>query len=104
MDVSLSGATLKFASKFLDSKDPDEAGIKKLIDGLQGIYIKHFEFKGDNAWTQADLDPIRNQLKRPTWQRIIGVKSEAAKISEIYLHVEGEKNTGIAIWSPRRAN
>ncbi len=97
VDLSLSGATLKFASKFLDAKDPDEAGVKKLIDGLQGIYIKHFEFKGNNAWTQADLDPIRNQLHAPEWQRIVGVKDDSGEISEIYLHVEGEKNTGIAI-------
>ncbi len=97
VDVSLSGATLKFAAKFLDSGAPEESSIKKLIGGLQGIYIKNFEFKQDKAWTQADLDPIRNQLKGPAWQRIIGVKSDDGENSEVYLHVEGDKNTGIAI-------
>ena len=97
VDVSLTGATLKFAARFLDSGDPEEADIKKLIGGLQGIYIKNFEFKSDKAWTQADLDPIRNQLKGPGWQRIVGVKSEDGENSEVYLHVEGDKNTGIAI-------
>ncbi len=97
IDLSLSGATLKFAAKFLDSHDPDEAGVKKLIEGLQGIYIKHFEFKKDNAWTQADLDPIRNQLHAPEWQRILGVKDEDGETSEVYLRMEGDKNTGIAI-------
>ena len=71
--------------------------MKKLIEGLQGIYIKHFEFKRDNAWTQADLDPIRNQLHAPEWQRIVGVKDEDGEISEVYLRMEGDKNTGIAI-------
>jgi hypothetical protein len=97
VDVSLSGATLKFAARFLDSHDPEEADVKKLIAGLQGIYIKHFEFKRDNAWRQADLEPIRNQLRAPEWQRIVGVKDDDGETSEIYLHVEGEKNTGVAI-------
>jgi hypothetical protein len=98
VDLSLSGATLRFAAKFLDGHDPDEAQIKKLIEGLQGIYIKHFEFKHDGEWTQADLDRIRNQLHAPDWDRIVGVKSaEEGSAAEIYLHIEGDKNTGIAI-------
>ena len=97
VDLSLSGATLKFAAKFLDSSDPDEADVKKLMNGLQGIYIKHFEFKRDNSWTQADLGPIRNQLHPPEWERIVGVTGEDGESSEVYLHIEGDKNTGIAI-------
>ena len=98
VDLSLNGATLKFAAKFLDSDDPEEAAVKKLIDGLQGIYVKHFEFKRDNEWTPADLDRLRNQLHAPEWQRIIGIKeSDSSENSEVYLHQEGGKTTGVAI-------
>ncbi len=98
VDLSLTGPTLRFAARFLDGHDPDEAQIKKLIGGLQGIYIKHFEFKHDNEWTQADLDRVRNQLHAPEWERIVGVKSaEEESNAEIYLHIEGDKNTGVAI-------
>jgi hypothetical protein len=98
VDLSLSGPTLRFAAKFLDGHDPDEAQIKKLIEGLQGVYIKHFEFKHDREWTQADLDRVRNQLHAPEWERIVGVKSaEEGSNAEIYLHVENGKNTGVAI-------
>jgi len=97
VDLSLSGPTLRFAAKFLDAHDPDEGEVKKLIAGLQGIYIKHFEFKRDGQWTQADLDPIRNQLRAPEWERMVGVKSEDGTNAEIYLHVENGHNTGVAI-------
>jgi hypothetical protein len=98
VDVSLSGATLKFAAKFLDSGDPDEAAVKKLIAGLEGIYIRHFEFKRDNMWSQSDLDPIRKQLHAPEWERIVGVtEDDGAGISEVYLRLEGEKSTGVAL-------
>ena len=96
VDVSLSGATMKFAAKFLDSGDPDEAAVKKLIAGLEGIYIKHFEFKRDNMWTQADLDPIRQQLHSPEWQHIVGVtEDDGGSVSDVYLRLEGEKPTGV---------
>jgi hypothetical protein len=98
VDVSLSGATLRFAARFLDSGDPDEAAVKKLIAGLEGIYIKHFEFKRDNMWTEADLDPIRKQLHSPEWQRIVGVtEDDGGSVSDVYLRMEGEKATGVAI-------
>src|ERR1039457_6688394 len=37
-DVSLNTSMLQFAAKFLDGKDPDEAKVKKLIVGIEGIY------------------------------------------------------------------
>lgn len=98
VDVSLNGATLQFAAKFLDSKDPDEAKVKKLIAGLEGIYIKTFEFKKAGEWTQADLDAIRKQLKAPDWSKIVGVKSaQEGETAEIYLRNQDKKITGVAI-------
>src|SRR5450755_2847888 len=74
VDLSLNGATLQFAAKFLDSKDPDEAKVKKLLAGLEGIYIKTFEFKKAGEWSEADLEAIRKQLRAPEWSKIVGVK------------------------------
>src|SRR5207253_4981655 len=53
VDVSLNSDMLQFAGKFLNSGNPDEAKAKKLIGGLEGIYVKRFEFKNDGAWSQA---------------------------------------------------
>ena len=98
IDLSLNGSTLQFAAKFLDGKDPDEAKVKKLIAGLDGIYIKAFEFKKEGAWTQADLDQVRNQLRPPDWSRIVGFKSaEEGESAEVYVRNENKKVTGVAI-------
>ena len=97
-DVSLNTSMLQFAAKFLDGKDPDEAKVKKLIVGIEGIYIKSFDFKKDGAYVPADLERVRTQLKAPQWSRIVGIKSggESENI-EVWARSEKGKVTGVAI-------
>ncbi len=98
VDLSLNGSTLQFAAKFLDSKDPDQNKVRKLIAGLEGIYVKSFEFQKAGDWAPADLEAIRKQLKAPEWSRIVGVKSTTdGETAEIYLRNENGKLTGVAI-------
>src|SRR5262249_62137278 len=44
-DVTLDGALLALASKFVDAAhDPEAAQVKEVLHGGKGIYIKNFEF------------------------------------------------------------
>lgn len=98
VDVSLNGSTLQFAAKFLNGKDPDEAKVKKLIAGLEGIYVKSFEFKNEGAWSAADLERVRAQLRAPEWSRLVSVKSaEDGETAEVYVRSDKQKITGLAI-------
>jgi hypothetical protein len=98
VDVSLNKEMIQFAGKFLSSKDPDEAKAKALIGGLEGIYIKSFEFGRNGEWSQSDLDQVRNQLKAPEWGRIVGIKSaEDSENVEVWVRTESGKVTGVAI-------
>jgi hypothetical protein len=100
VDVSLNSNMLQFAAKFLDSKDPEEVQVKKLITGIEGIYIRSFEFKKEGAYSPTDLDQIRNQLKQPEWSRIFGVKnSDEGENIEVWVRNQGGKVAGIAILS-----
>jgi hypothetical protein len=98
VDISLNASMLQFAAKFLDSKDPDQAKVKKLIAGLDGVYVKSFEFEKAGEWSPADLDAIRKQLKAPEWSKIVGWKSTAeGETAEIYVRSENGKINGVAI-------
>jgi hypothetical protein len=97
VEVSLDGSTLQFAAKFLDSKDPDQDKVKKLIAGLSGVYVRSFEFEKTGEWTAADLEGIRTQLKTPEWSKIVSVKSNEGETDEIYLRNENGKLTGVAV-------
>jgi hypothetical protein len=98
VDLALDSNLLKLGAAFLNSKDPDEAKAKKLIVGLEGIYIKHFEFKTEGQYTTADVDQIRNQLKAPEWMRMVGVKSaEEGENLEVWVRSTSGKVSGVAI-------
>lgn len=98
VDVSLSGSLLQLGARFLDGSDPDEAKVKKMIAGIEGIYVRHFEFKQDGVWTQPDLESVRSQLKAPDWMRLVGWKSvEDGESAEVFLRLENAKMTGVAI-------
>jgi len=98
VDISLNNSMLQFAGKFLDGKDPDEAAVKKLIAGIDGIYIRNFEFKQEGVWSQADLDQVRNQMKAPDWSRIVGIKSaEDGENTEVHVCNQAGKVTGVVI-------
>ncbi len=100
-DVTLDGALLQMAGKFLDaSGDPDAAQAKEVIKGLKGIYVKSFEFDEPNQYSPADVEAIRSQLARPGWTRIVESTSRRkheAEHDEIYLFKEGDTIAGMAI-------
>ena len=55
VDVTLDGALLQLASKFMsDKRGQGEAAAKDFIQHLQGIYVKSFEFDKDGEYSQGD--------------------------------------------------
>jgi hypothetical protein len=97
VDVSLNASTLQFAAKFLNANDPDEAKVKKLLVGIEGIYVRHFNFKSAGAYSDADLEPVRAQLHGPDWSKIVGTGSEDGEKAEVWLRTSGNKSVGVAI-------
>jgi len=98
-DVTLDGALLELASKFLDaSHDPDAAQVKEVLQGVKGIYIKSFEFDEPDQYSQADVDAIRAQLAAPGWTRIVESRSRRSREhDEIYVMKQGDNIAGLVV-------
>jgi hypothetical protein len=98
VNVQLDGALIQLASRFLSDKDPDEANVKRLVDGLKGIYVKSFEFDERDQYNKSDVEDLRQQLRGPAWARIVGASSKKkGENSEVYLKTEAGQITGLAI-------
>jgi hypothetical protein len=85
VDVTLDGTLLKLAARFLSNTDADRE-VKNLVEGLQGIYVKSFEFDKEGEYSDQDVEALRKQLKSPKWSRIVGVTSKrGGDNAEVYV-------------------
>lgn len=97
VDVNVDERLMKLAAKLFSDKDDDEREIKKLIEGLKGIYVKSFEFETEGQFVAADLEPIRAQLRGAGWTRMVNVISKKEGNVEVYLQFAGEAINGLAV-------
>ncbi len=93
--MDLDQASLQLASSFLSNDKKDEAAARKISSDLKGIFVRVFEFERAGVYTEADLKPIRDQLKSPQWKRILTVQ-EKEEVG-IWTYSERDKSAGIAI-------
>lgn len=97
VDVNLDERLMQFAAKFLDSKDVDEAAVKKMVNGLKGIHVKVIEFDAEGQYSTADVETLRSQVRSPLWSRIVGVTSKRETNVEVYLLMKGAEVGGLAV-------
>ncbi|HYR83282.1 MAG TPA: DUF4252 domain-containing protein [Terriglobia bacterium] len=93
--MDLDQASLQLASSFLSSEKKDEAAARKISSDLKGIYVRVFEFDRAGVYTEADLKPVRDQLKAPQWKRILTVQDDEEV--GIWTYSEAGMPAGIAI-------
>jgi hypothetical protein len=99
VDVNIDERLIQIAAKIFNDKDEDEAQVKKLVNGLKGIYVKSFEFDNDNEYSSADVDSIRSQLREPAWTRLVNVRSKREGNVEVYISLVGSQINGLAVVS-----
>jgi len=97
VDVSLDERLTRLAARYLSDKDADEKAVKKLIEGIKGIYVKSFEFDADGQYVAADVEAIRSQLRGPGWTRLINVTSKKEGNVEVYTLFNGDQIGGLAV-------
>jgi hypothetical protein len=95
VDVTLDGPMIRLAARFMSDADADQAKVKKLLSGLQGIYIRSYDFDHAGQFTRADLDSIRAQFPKPDWATIVGVRSrETGDNVDVYFKADTDGNLG----------
>ena len=75
-EVTLNKNMLNFGSQFLDSKQKDDRQAKGLIQKLNAIYVRSYNFDQPGAYTQADLKTIRSLFLGPQWNPMVRERSK----------------------------
>ena len=95
VDVTLDASMLRMASKFL-GRDSDERAIREMIQGLEGIYVRSYEFAKEGEYDRGLVDRIKSQLGA-NWKPLVTVRSKKKDNVNIYADMRGEKITGLVI-------
>ncbi len=96
--VTLDRSLIELALKFLPKSDPDSAKVRQAVQGLNGIYVRSFQFKNEGAYSPSLVDSMRKQLIGPGWSRIVEVRGKDENV-DVSLHQDGEKILGLVIIS-----
>ena len=96
VDITVDANMLKLAAKFFSKNKPDERALRDMISGLEGIYVRSYEFAKDGEYDRALVDRVKSQLG-PNWKPLVTVRSKKKENVNIYAYMVGENVTGLVI-------
>ena len=70
-EVTLNKSMLGFAAKFMNGKDKDDAATRQLIDGLDGIYVRSYEFDKERQYSMDEIEQLRKYFETSEWSPIV---------------------------------
>ena len=70
-EVTLGKNMLTFASKFMNGKDKDETATRQLIQGLDGIYVREYEFDKEGQFSMDQIEKLRKYFETSEWSPIV---------------------------------
>jgi hypothetical protein len=97
VDVTLDAQMLKLAAKFLGN-DADDRAVRDMITGLQGIYVRSYEFSSEGEYDRGLADRVKSQLG-PTWKPLVTVRSKTKDNVHIMADMRGDTVAGLVIIS-----
>jgi Domain of unknown function (DUF4252) len=108
VDISLGPGALGLAARLLahdDSPDAQDAQTRELLRGLKGIYIRSYEFSGDDLYPAADIDAVREQLSGPEWSPLTQLRTERdGEKVDVFVCMTHDKVSGLAVIASDRRN
>lgn len=99
-EVTLDKSMLGFASKFLDKKDSDDANVKQLISGLDGIYVRDYEFDKEGQYSMDDVENLRKQFSGGEWVPMVHVhEKKSGESTDVLAKMVNGESHGMFILS-----
>jgi len=97
-EVTLDKNTLAFASKVMNGKEADEAAIRQLINGLEAIYVREYEFDGEDQFTPEEVDKLRQSFPTSEWSTLVRERDRKGRESvEVMVKQEKGETRGFFI-------
>jgi hypothetical protein len=93
-EVTLGKNMLAFAAKVMNGKDDDDAEVRHLIEGLQGIYVREYEFEKEGEYSAEEIEQLRKYYETSEWTPMVHEHNKkTGETSDVMVKlVNGESN------------
>lgn len=101
-EVTLDKNMLGFASQAMDGrhKDHDDQRARRLIDGLDGIYVRSYEFDKPGEYHDSDIEELRKHFETSEWTPIVREEDhKTGEISDVMVKMVNGQSRGLFVLS-----
>src|SRR6201997_770862 len=99
-EVTLGKNMLGFAAKFMNGKDQDEAATKRLIENLDGIYVREYEFDKDGQYSMDEVAKPRSYFATSEWTPIVhSHERNSGETTDVLLKMVNGETRGMFVLS-----
>ena len=99
-EVTLGKNMLNFAAKYMNGKDKDDAAAQQLIQNLDGIYVRDYEFDKPGDYSIDDLDQLRKSFEGPEWSTIVSDREKkTGETTYVMIKTVNGQSQGLFVFS-----
>lgn len=99
-EVTLGKNMLAFASKFMNGKDHDEAATRRLVEGLDGIYVREYEFDKEGQYSAEEIEKLRAYFATSEWSPIVRERDKRnGETTDVMMKMVNGESRGMFILS-----
>jgi hypothetical protein len=98
-EVTLGKNMLIFAAKFMNN-EKEEAGVRQLIEGLDGIYVRSYEFDKEGEYSMDEIEKLRQTFETPEWSPMVHeTEHKGAETNDVLVKLVNGEPHGMFILS-----
>ena len=99
-EVTLGKGMLDFAAKFMDKTDKDQVAVQQLIEGLDGIYVRDYEFDKEGQYSMDEIEKLRQAIETPEWTPMVRDREHnGAEMTDVMVKMVNGETKGMFILS-----
>jgi len=99
-EVTLGKNMLEFAAKFMKDKHGNDEATRQLITGLDGIYVRDYEFEKPGEYSMDNVDQIRHAFETPEWLSMVRERErKTGESTDVMMKLVNGESRGLFILS-----